>query len=72
MKRWLESNRGKERNKSSVEKEVNNIIHKDFKSVFGNTVGEIPKSKKSPGLDMDQGSGGRATIHRFWKDYCLH
>ncbi|MBC2748531.1 MAG: IS1634 family transposase, partial [ANME-2 cluster archaeon] len=44
--------RGKERDKSSVEREFNDIIHKDFRSVFGHKVGEIPEGKKKPGLEI--------------------
>ena len=51
LKRRLESNRGKERDKSSVEREVNDIIRKDFRSVFGYKVGEIPQGKKKPTLE---------------------
>jgi transposase len=52
LKRRLGSNRGKERDKSSVEREVNDIIHKDFKSVFGHKVGEVPVGKKKPSLEI--------------------
>ena len=52
LKRRLGSNRGKERDKSSVEREVNDIIHKDFRSVFGHKVGEIPEGKKKPSLEI--------------------
>jgi len=52
LKRRLGSNRGKERDKSSVEREFNDIIHKDFRSVFGHKVGEIPEGKKKPGLEI--------------------
>jgi len=52
LKRRLESNRGKERDKSSVEREVNDIIRKDFRSLFGYKVGEIPQGKKKPTLNI--------------------
>ena len=52
LKRRLESNRGKERDKSSVEREVNDIIRKDFRSVFGHKVGDIPQGKKKPTLEI--------------------
>jgi len=52
LKRRLESNRGKERDKSSVEREFNGIIYKDFKSVFGHKVGKKPKGKKKPSLKI--------------------
>ncbi len=51
LKRRLGSNRGKGRDKSSVEREVNDIIRKDFRSVFGYKVGEIPQGKKKPTLE---------------------
>jgi len=43
LKRRLQSNRGKERDKSSVEREFNGCIYKDFISVFGHEVGEVPQ-----------------------------
>ena len=52
LKRRLESNRGEGRDKSSVEREVNDIIRKDFRSVFGYKVGEIPQGKKKPTLEI--------------------
>jgi hypothetical protein len=52
LKRRLGSNRGKGRDKSSVEREVNDIIRKDFRSVFGYKVGEIPQGKKKPTLEI--------------------
>ncbi|MBW2976924.1 IS1634 family transposase [Candidatus Woesearchaeota archaeon] len=52
LKRRLQSNRGKERDKSSVEREVNDIIHKDFRSLFGYEVGEIPQGMKKPTLKI--------------------
>src|SRR4030066_2197473 len=48
LKRRLESNRGKERDKSSVEREVSDIIIKDFRSIIGYEVSDIPKGKKKP------------------------
>jgi len=50
LKRRLASNRGKERDKSSVEREYNGFIYKDFISVFGHEVGEIPQGMKKPSL----------------------
>ena len=52
LKRRLGSNRGKERDKSSVEREFNGIIYKDFRSIFGHKVGEIPEGKKKPSLEI--------------------
>jgi len=52
LKRRLGSNRGKERDKSSVEREFNEIIYKDFRSVFGHKVGEIPECKNKPSLEI--------------------
>ncbi len=52
LKKRLGSNRGKERDKSSVEREFNEIIYKDFRSIFGHKVGEIPEGKKKPGLEI--------------------
>ncbi|TFH46423.1 MAG: IS1634 family transposase [ANME-2 cluster archaeon] len=52
LKRRLGSNRGKERDKSSVEREFNDIIHKDFRSIFGHKVGKIPSGKKKPSLKI--------------------
>jgi transposase len=52
LKRRLNSNRGKERDKSSVEREFNDIIPKDFRSVIGHKVGNIPKGKKKPDLEI--------------------
>src|SRR4030042_1558347 len=48
LKRRLESNRGKERDKSSVEREISDIIIKDFRSIIGYEVSDIPKGKKKP------------------------
>jgi len=50
MKKRLESKKGKGRSVSSVEREVNEIIHKDFRGVIGHKVGKIPKGKKKPSL----------------------
>jgi transposase len=52
MKRRLDSNKGKERDISSVEWEVNDIIRKDFRSIIGYSVGEIPQGKKKPTLEI--------------------
>ena len=52
LKRRLRSNRGKERNKSSVEREVNDIIRKDFRSIIGYKVGRKPKGKKKPTMEF--------------------
>src|SRR5659263_272516 len=48
LKRRLESDRGKERDKSSVEREISDIIVKDFRSIIGYEVSDIPKGKKKP------------------------
>jgi len=48
LKRRLESDRGKERNRSSVEREISDIIIKDFRSIIGYEVSDIPKGKKKP------------------------
>jgi transposase len=48
LKRRLESDRGKERDKSSVEREISDIIIKDFRSIIGYEVSDIPKGKKKP------------------------
>lgn len=48
LKRRLESERGKERDKSSVEREISDIIIKDFRSIIGYEVSDIPKGKKKP------------------------
>jgi len=48
LKRRLESDRGKERNRSSVERELSDIIIKDFRSIIGYEVSDIPKGKKKP------------------------
>jgi len=50
LTRRLESNRGKERDESSVKREVSGIIHKDFKAIIGYKIGEIPEGKKKPSL----------------------
>ena len=47
LKRRLESNRGKGRSRSSVEREVNEIIHKDFRAIIAYEVTES-KDKKKP------------------------
>ncbi len=52
LKRRLNSNRGKERNKSSVEREINNIIYKDFIPLFDCKVGDVPQGKKKPTLEI--------------------
>jgi transposase len=52
LRRRLKSNRGKERDAGSVEREVNDIIHKDFRSVFGHKVGAVPEGKKKPALEV--------------------
>jgi transposase len=52
LKRRLQSNRGKERDKSSVEREVNGLIYKDFISVIKYKVGEIPQDMKKPNLKI--------------------
>ena len=48
----MQSNRGKERDKSSVEREFNDIIRKDFRSIIGHNVGKIPKGRKKPTLEF--------------------
>jgi transposase len=48
LKRRLESDRGKERDKSSVGREISDIIIKDFRSIIGYEVSDIPKGKKKP------------------------
>jgi transposase len=48
LKRRLEGDRGKERDKSSVEREISDIIIKDFRSIIGYEVSDIPKGKKKP------------------------
>ena len=50
LTRRLGSNRGKERDASSVEQEVSGIIQKDFKAIIGYKIGEIPEGKKKPSL----------------------
>ena len=52
LQRRLGSNRGKERDAGSVEREVSEIIYKDFRSVFGYKVGAVPEGKKKPALDV--------------------
>ena len=51
LRRRLKS-RGKEWDTGSVEREVNAIIHKDFRSVFGYKVGEVPQGKKNPAPEV--------------------
>jgi transposase len=51
LRRRLKS-RGTEWDTGSVEREVNDIIHKDFRSVFGYKVGEVPEGKKKPALEV--------------------
>jgi len=51
LQRRLRS-RGKERDAGSVEREVNEIIYKDFRSVFGYKVGAVPPGKKKPALEV--------------------
>jgi len=51
LRRRLKS-RGMEWDTGSVEREVNDIIHKDFRSVFGYKVGEVPEGKKKPALEV--------------------
>jgi len=53
LKRRLESDKGKERNKSSVEREVGDIILKDFRSIIKSTVIDSPKGKKKPQLTYE-------------------
>ena len=50
LKRRLESDRGKERDKSSVEREISDIIIKDFRSMIGYEVSDIPEGKKKPNI----------------------
>ena len=52
LQRRLGSNRGKERDAGSVEREVSEIIYKDFRSVFGYKVGAVPEGKKKPALEV--------------------
>lgn len=51
LKRRLDSGRGKARDRSSVEREVNEIIHKDFRGVIGYRIGKMVKGKKKPSLE---------------------
>ncbi|PAV13052.1 hypothetical protein ASJ81_04640 [Methanosarcina spelaei] len=55
MQRRLESSKGKERNRSSVENEVSEIILKKFRSVIKYEIIEAPEGKKTSQL-------------RFWVD----
>lgn len=50
LKTKLESNKGKSRSMSSVEREVNEIIPKDFRAIIGYEVGRIPEGRKKPTL----------------------
>jgi transposase len=50
LKRRLESDRGKERTKSSVEREVADIILKDFRSIIKYEITDDPERKKKPQL----------------------
>ena len=50
LKRRLESDRGKERTKSSVEREVADIILKDFRSIIKYAITDNPEGKKKPQL----------------------
>lgn len=50
LKRRLESNRGKGRDKASVEREIGDIILKDLRPVIKYKVGDIPKGKRKPTL----------------------
>ena len=50
MKRRLESNRGKGRDKASVEREIGDIVLKDLRPVIKYEVGDIPNGKKKPTL----------------------
>ena len=52
LKRRLDSNRGKARDKSSVVTEVNGIIYEKFKAVIGYEVGRVPRGKKKPSLKI--------------------
>ena len=52
LKKRLKSNRGKARDKSSVEREVNDIIRKDFRSIIGSKVGDVPEGRKKPTLEI--------------------
>ncbi len=46
LKRRLKSDRGKERSRGSVEQEVGDIILKDFRTIIGYNITEIPEGKK--------------------------
>ncbi len=50
LKRRLESDRGKERSRSSVEQEIGDIILKDFRTIIGYDMTEKPEGKKKPQL----------------------
>ncbi|KAF5418890.1 MAG: hypothetical protein C5S49_01115 [Candidatus Methanogaster sp.] len=62
LTRRLGSNRGKERDASSVEREVSGIIRKDFKAIIGYKVGEIPAGKKKPSLTYWTEDAGVRTL----------
>jgi transposase len=51
LKRRLENNKGKRRDRGSVEREVNDIIPKDLRGVICHKVGRIPKGKRKPTLE---------------------
>jgi transposase len=53
LKRRLESDRGKERTKSSVEREIADIILKDFRSIIKYEITENPEKKKKPQLTYE-------------------
>lgn len=67
LKRRLESNRGKARNASSVEREVGEIIYKDFRGVIGYTVGEVPEGRKKPTLKYWIKDGEKERYEGFGK-----
>jgi len=52
LKRRLESDRGKERDKTSVEREVADIILKNFRSIIKTTIDTL-KEKKKPQLGYE-------------------
>ncbi len=53
LKQRLESDRGKKRSKSSVEREVADIILKDFRSIIKYSINDSPEGKKKPQLTYD-------------------
>ena len=67
LKRRLESNRGKARDESSVEREVNEIIYNDFKGIIGYTVGKIPEGQKKPTLEYWIKDEGKERYDSFGK-----